>query len=178
MKKKPYQLNNVYRLLEPGPVLLVTTEYKGKSDVMAMSWHMMVDFMPPLVACIISNDHFSFKLLKKSKECVLNIPTKKIASKVVACGNVSGADLDKFKKFKLSTSPGSVVKAPLLDECYASLECVVADSHLATKYNLFILEVKKAWAEPYKKYPKTLHHLGRGQFMTAGKTFKLPSKMK
>ena len=49
--KKSLLLSKVYRLLEPGPVVLVTTAGKGKADIMALSWHMMIDFEPPLVGC-------------------------------------------------------------------------------------------------------------------------------
>ena len=49
--KKSLSLSKVYRLLEPGPVVLVTTDGKGKADIMALSWHMMIEFEPPLVGC-------------------------------------------------------------------------------------------------------------------------------
>jgi flavin reductase (DIM6/NTAB) family NADH-FMN oxidoreductase RutF len=178
MKKKSYPLAQVYRLLEPGPVVLVTTAYRGKTNIMTMSWQTMIDFEPPIVACVISDRNYSFELLRKSKECVLNIPTLDIAKQVVGCGNVHGESLDKFNEFQLTPEPASVVKAPLIAECYASLECKVIDSKLANKYNLFFLEVLKAWVAPLKKYPSTLHHLGMGRFMLAGKVIKLPSKMK
>ncbi|MDG0817573.1 flavin reductase family protein [Bdellovibrio svalbardensis] len=178
MKKRNYPLKDVYRLLEPGPVALVTTSYRGESNIMTMSWQTMIDFEPPIVACVISNRNHSFEMIRKSKECVLNIPTLEIAKQVVGCGNTSGDSVDKFKKFKLTALPATTVKAPLIDECYASLECKVIDSKLANKYNLFFLEVQKAWVAPLKKYPSTLHHFGDGHFMIAGKTIKLASKMK
>ena len=178
MTKKDYPLGKVYGLLEPGPVVLLTTFFRGKSNVMTMSWHTMIDFEPPIIACVISNQDHSFEMLKKSKECVLNIPTVNLAKQVVACGNTSGRDIDKFKKFNLTTHPASTVKAPLIEECYASLECKVINSRLSKQYNLFFLEVQKAWVTPLKKYPLTLHHFGNGRFMVAGKVIKLPSKMK
>ncbi|MGZ3742884.1 MAG: flavin reductase family protein [Pseudobdellovibrionaceae bacterium] len=178
MKKKTFPLAQVYQLLEPGPVILVTTAYQGKMNIMTMSWQTMIDFEPPIVACVISNRNDSFEMLKKSKECVLNIPTAELARKVVGCGNTHGGALDKFKKFHFTPLPASTVKAPLLEECFASLECKVTDSRLVNKYNLFFLTVQKAWAAPLKKYPSTLHHYGEGRFMVAGKTIKLPSKMK
>lgn len=75
MKKKNLPLSQVYTLIEPGPVLLVTTAHKEKFNVMTLSWHMMIEFVPPLIGCILSDRNASFDLLKKSKECVLNIPT-------------------------------------------------------------------------------------------------------
>jgi flavin reductase (DIM6/NTAB) family NADH-FMN oxidoreductase RutF len=70
------------------------------------------------------------------------------------------------------------VKAPLIDECYANLECKVVDARMVAKYNFFILGVQKAWIAPLTKRPRTIHHLGKGVFMVAGRTIKLPSKMK
>jgi flavin reductase (DIM6/NTAB) family NADH-FMN oxidoreductase RutF len=52
-------LSKVYQLLEPGPVVLLTTARKGRANVMAMSWHMMVEFEPPLVACLVSGNNYS-----------------------------------------------------------------------------------------------------------------------
>ena len=112
MAKKSYPLSKVYGLLEPGPVVLVTTASGGRPNIMTMSWHTMMEFEPPLVGCVISNRNYSFGLLEASKECVINIPTVDLADKVVGCGNASGADLDKFERFKLTPKPASLVGAP------------------------------------------------------------------
>lgn len=178
MVKKSLPLSKVYRLLEPGPVLLVTSVGKGKADIMAMSWHMMIEFEPPLVGCVISNRNHTFSLVKATKECVINIPTVELAAEVVGCGNTSGRRTDKFKQFRLTPEAGSLVKAPLIDECYANLECKVIDTRMVAAYNVFILEVLKAWIDPSRKNPRTMHHRGKGTFMVAGRTITLPSKMK
>jgi flavin reductase (DIM6/NTAB) family NADH-FMN oxidoreductase RutF len=178
MARKSLPLSEVYRLLEPGPVVLLTTARKGKANVMTMSWHTMMDFEPPIVGCVVSNRDFTFNILKATKECVLNIPTIELAVQVVGCGNTSGRDVDKFKTFHLTPVAASQVQAPLIDECYANLECRVVDAKMVAKYNFFILEVIKAWIDPARKHPETIHHMGRGVFIVAGKTIKLRSKMK
>ncbi len=178
MARKFFPLAQVYRLLEPGPVVMVSTALKGQANIMTMSWHTMIDFEPPIVGCVISNRNLTFSLLLTTRECVINIPTVELAAKVVGCGNTSGRKVDKFKRFHLTAAPASRVKAPLIDECYANLECAVVDTRMAVEYNLFILEVLKAWINPAIKHPRTLHHLGRGNFMVAGRTIKLPSKKK
>ncbi len=178
MAKKSFPLSEVYRLIEPGPVVLVTTAFKGRPNVMTMSWHMMIDFEPPIVGCVISNRNYTFHILKATKECVINIPTQELAAKVVRCGNTSGRKVDKFEAFRLTPIAATRVKAPLIDECYASFECRVVDTSMITKYNLFILEVLQAWIDPSRKNPRTIHHLGKGVFMFAGKTVKLPSRAK
>jgi flavin reductase (DIM6/NTAB) family NADH-FMN oxidoreductase RutF len=176
--KKALPLSGVYRLLEPGPVVLLTTARKGRQNVMTMSWHTMMDFEPPLVGCVVSDRNFTFATLKATKECVINIPTVELAKKVVRCGNVSGRTVDKFAAFRLTPVLAARVAPPLIAECYANLECRVVDAKLAAKYCFFVLEVVKAWIDPGRKRPRTIHHLGRGAFMVAGRTISLPSKMK
>jgi flavin reductase (DIM6/NTAB) family NADH-FMN oxidoreductase RutF len=179
MARKSLPLSKVYGLLEPGPVVLLTTVAgDGRSNIMAMSWHTMLEFEPPLVGCVVSNRNYSFELLQASRECVINIPTVEIAAKVVACGNCSGANIDKFAIFGLTAKPAALVAAPLITECYANLECRVVDSNMVDKYCLFILEVVKAWRDTAVKDPRTIHHQGNGNFMVAGERIKLKSKMK
>lgn len=178
MKKRAFRLSQVYQLLEPGPVVMVTTARRGRPNIMTLSWHTMMDFEPPIVGCIISNRNYSFGILKATKECVINIPTSDLAATAVACGNTSGRIIDKFTAFHLTPVPASCVAPPLINECYANLECKVVDARLVTKYNFFILEVLKAWIDPSKKDPRTIHHLGKGAFMVAGRKIKLPSTMK
>ena len=178
MPKKSFPLSKVYRLLEPGPVVLVTTASKGHANIMTQSWHTMLEFEPPLVACVVSNRNYSFDILKATRECVINIPTVELAKQVVGCGNCSGKAVEKFKKFGLTPMDASYVKAPLIDECYANLECKVVDSKLIAKYNLFILEVVKAWIDPAQKHTQTMHHQGMGTFMVADQTMRLPSRLK
>jgi flavin reductase (DIM6/NTAB) family NADH-FMN oxidoreductase RutF len=171
-------LSEVYGLLEPGPVVLLTTAAKGRANVMTQSWHTMIEFEPPMVACVVSNRNFTFNALKATKECVINIPTVELAEKVVACGNISGREADKFATIGLTPAAASRVRAPLIAECYANLECRVVDTREVNRYCLFILEVLKAWIDPAKKHPRTIHHMGRGTFMVAGRTIKLRSKAK
>jgi len=178
MSRKNLPLAKVYRLLEPGPVVLVTTARGDSRDIMAMSWHTMLEFEPPLVGCVISNRNHSFKLLKATRECVINLPAVALTEQVVGCGNTSGARVDKFARFGLTPVAAAFVGAPLIAECFAQLECRVVDTRMVPKYCFFVLEVVKAWIDPAVKAPRTLHHRGRGRFMVAGAEIKLKSKMK
>lgn len=178
MAKTSFPLSNVYGLLEPGPVVLVATAGAGRPNIMTMSWHTMLEFEPPMLGCVISNHNYTFDLLTASRECVINIPTMDLAEQVVGVGNCSGREVDKFTTFGLTTAPAECVKAPLVDECYANLECKLVDDAMVDKYNLFILEVCQAWIDPAKTDPRTLHHRGCGVFIVAGETIKLPSDKK
>jgi len=170
-------LSQVYQLLEPGPVVLLTTARKGRANIMTMSWHMMVEFEPPLIACVVSSADYSFAALRATKECVIAIPALELAPKVVEIGNCSGRDVDKFERFGLTSAPAELVEPPLVVECFANLECKVVDSRLVNKYNLFVLEVLKAWSDPAQKNPRTIHHQGYGRFVVDGETIKLKSRM-
>ncbi len=174
---KDLPLSKIYQLLEPGPVVLLTTAHKGRANVMTMSWHMMVDFEPPLVACIVSNRDHSFRALRTTKECVIAIPAVELAPVVVEIGNCSGRDVDKFEAFHLTPMKTERVGPPLVAECFANLECKVVDTRLVNRYNLFVLEVLKGWIDSMKKNPKTIHHQGFGSFVVDGETIKLRSKM-
>ncbi len=176
MKELP--LAKVYQLLEPGPVVLLTTADHGRANVMTMSWHMMVEFEPPLVACVVSEANHSFAALRKTRQCVIAIPALALAEKIVQIGNCSGRDVDKFSAFGLTPLPAENVAAPLVGECFANLECEVADTRMVNKYNLFLLEVVKAWHDPKQKNPKTIHHRGYGTFAVDGEIIKLKSKMR
>ncbi len=173
---KDLPLSKVYQLLEPGPVVLLTTARKGHANIMTLSWYMMVEFEPPLIACVVSNANYSFAAIRATKECVIAIPALELAPKVVAIVNCSGRDVDKFKRFGLTPAAAKRVAPPLVAECFANLECRVVDTRLVNEFNLFILKVLKAWIDPAQKHPKTIHHHGYGRFAVDGEMIKLKSR--
>jgi flavin reductase (DIM6/NTAB) family NADH-FMN oxidoreductase RutF len=169
-------LAKVYQTIEPGPVVLLVTAEDGHANVMTMSWHMMVDFEPPLIACIVSEGDYSFAALCATRECVIAIPAVELAETVVAIGNSSGRTIDKFEAFALTKVTAKRVGVPLIAECFVNLECRVADTTLVDKYGLFILEVLKAWQDPKQKRARTIHHQGYGTFVVDGEQIKLKSR--
>src|SRR5262245_22636751 len=166
--KKDFPVGNIRRFLEPGPIVLVSSAWRGETNIMTMGWHMIMEFEPSLVGCYIRTKRSSFDMVRNSRECVINIPTADLAPKVVGIGNTSGADVDKFAKFKLTAIAGEKVKAPLIGECFANLECKLVDSSLIRKYSLFVLEVVKAHVATSPEYPRTIHYRGGGVFMISG----------
>jgi flavin reductase (DIM6/NTAB) family NADH-FMN oxidoreductase RutF len=139
MARRSFPLSKVYRLLEPGPVVMITAACNGRPNIMTMSWHTMIDFEPPLVGFVICNRNHSFGMLKAPNECVINIPTVKIAEKVVGYGNSSGADMDKLETFGLTPRPAAQVKASHIEDCFANLEFRVADTKMVARYCLFVV---------------------------------------
>ncbi|MDE1943743.1 MAG: flavin reductase family protein, partial [Betaproteobacteria bacterium] len=109
------KLSRAFTLLEPGPVVLVTTHDGKKDNIMTLSWTLVVDFTP-VFAITTGKWNYSFAALKKTRECVLAIPTIDLLDEVVGIGTCSGSDTDKFDQFGLTPLPGKVVKAPLIKE--------------------------------------------------------------
>ncbi len=177
-KKTDLPVEKIRKFLEPGPIVLVSSSWKGKNNIMTMGWHTVMEFSPSLIGCLISSGNYSYEMIKKSGECVINIPTADLLEAIIGIGNSSGADTDKFSKFGLTAAKADKVKAPLIKECYANFECKISDSHLLPEYNFFILEVVKAHAAVAPKYPKTVHYRGEGVFMISGKNIALPEKFK
>ena len=166
--KKDFPVSNIRRLLEPGPVVLVSSAWRGRTNIMTMGWHAVIEFTPSLVGCVIAETNISFEMIRKSRECVINVPTDDLVNQVVVIGNCSGDEVDKFERFHLTPVAADRVKAPLIRECYANLECRIADTRLVKKYNFFILEVVKAHVATTPAYPRTLHYRGEGVFIRSG----------
>ena len=177
-KKKDFPVEKIRRFLEPGPIVLVSSAYKGETNIMSMGWHTVLEFSPSLIGCMITSSNHSFDMIKKSKECVINIPTVDLINEVVGIGNVHGEKVDKFEKFKLTPVEAEKVDVPLIKECYANFECKLVETSLVGKYNFFIFEVVKAHAAVTPKYPKTIHYTGDGVFMISGDHMNLKKKFK
>jgi flavin reductase (DIM6/NTAB) family NADH-FMN oxidoreductase RutF len=167
--KLDFPVSRVRRYLEPGPIVLVSSHWQGKHNVMTLGWHTVLEFNPSLVGCMISGGNHSFSMIRKSRECVINLPTTALTETVVRIGNCTGANIDKFAEFGLTPQQGDSVQAPLIRECHASFECRIFDDALVSKYNFFIFEVVKAHVAARPKHPETLHYTGDGVFILSGK---------
>jgi flavin reductase (DIM6/NTAB) family NADH-FMN oxidoreductase RutF len=160
------KLSKAFTLIEPGPVVLVTTSDGGKNNVMTISWTMVVDFTPQFALTTGAWNH-SFKALRKTRECVIAIPAVDMLDKVVGIGTCSGADTDKFDKFRLTPLPAKRVGAPLIKECLANIECKVVD--IVGRHNIVVLEAVAAHVDPGRKETRMLHAVGDGTFIADGR---------
>lgn len=168
--KKDYPVSNIRHFLEPGPIVLVSSKWQGQTNIMTMGWHMVMEFTPSLVGCIIAGGNHSYEMVRNSGECVINLPSAEMVDTVVGIGNCSGAEVDKFAQFKLSKAKASKVDAPMIRECPANFECRLYDDSMLERYNLFIFEVVKAHVSAAAEKIESLHYQGMGQFMLSGKT--------
>lgn len=163
------------RLLNHGPLVLISSTWEDKIDVTPVAWHMPVSKVPPIIAFTISEEHFIYKCILKSKEFAVNIPSPGIIREIIQCGTESGADVDKLRMTGLSTELPRVIKAPVLKTAIAVLECtLLEDKYLLEHYNIVLGEVKYAEIEPlafdghwlFKDQDlKTVHHLGDMTFV-------------
>ena len=177
-RKKDFPLDQIRRFLEPGPIVLVSSAWRGKTNIMTMGWHMILSFEPSLIGCYIWSANHSYEMIQKSGECVINIPTFDMAETVADIGNTTGAEIDKFETFALTAEKGETVAAPLIAQCYANFECKVADASLLDRYGMFVLEAVKAHVPASPKYPKTIHYRGEGVFMVSGRNVSLRERFK
>lgn len=160
------KLSRAFTLIEPGPVVLVTTCDGGKNNIMTISWTMVLDFTPVFAITTGAWNH-SFEALRKTRECVIAIPTVDLLDRVVGIGTCSGAATDKFAKFGLTAVAGKAVKAPLIAECLANMECKVVD--IVAKHNIVVLEAVAAHIDPARKEKRMVHAVGDGTFIVDGR---------
>lgn len=177
-KKSDFPVHEIRRFLEPGPVVLVSSHWQGKNNIMTMGWHTVMEFSPSLIGCMITAANHSYEMIRKSKECVINIPTYDLIDEIISIGNTTGADTDKFETCSLTAEKATIVGAPLIKECFASYECRVVDGSMLDKYNFFVLEVVKAHAATTPRYPKTVHYRGNGIFMVSGRNLDYSASFK
>ena len=176
-------LSLAYRLLHPRNTILVSCAGKdGKPNIITLAWSMPVSLNPPLVAVSIAPKRYSHKLIEESKEFVINIPTMEIVKETLYCGRVSGRNVDKFKEAKLTATPAKKVKAPIIKECIAHLECVVDQQIKAGDHTIFLGRVVAAYAndgvfsETFDiKKAKLVYHLGGDAFTTTSDEVVTPS---
>ena len=163
---KKLQISKAFTLMESGPVVLVTTNDGKKNNIMTISWTMVMDFSP-IFAITTGPWNYSFAALRKTKECVISIPTVDMLDTVIGIGTCSGADTDKFEKFTLTPLKGKNVKAPIIKECLANIECKVVD--IVKKHNIVVLEGVAAYFDDSRKVKRTVHAVGDGTFIVDGR---------
>jgi flavin reductase (DIM6/NTAB) family NADH-FMN oxidoreductase RutF len=171
-----FPLNRAFTFVESGPVLLISTAYQGKSNLMTVSCHASMGFEPTLGICL-GPWNFSHTALVETGECVVAIPHAGLLEKVVDIGNCSGGDMDKFAEFNLHKETAQDVAAPLVSECLYNLECRVVNSSLAEDYNFFVLRGVRAWSNPDPADARSFHAVGDGTFIIDGETVNLRHKM-
>jgi flavin reductase (DIM6/NTAB) family NADH-FMN oxidoreductase RutF len=175
----PVALDKAYRLLNHGPVVLVSSAHGDARNVMAAAWSMPIDFSPPKVAVVVDARSFSRQLIEASGEFAINIPCRNQIEAVLKAGIASGRDTDKFAHTGFKSFAGHRIAAPLIEGCAGWLECrVITEPHNEAAYDLFIGEVISAQADDRvfrdgrwnmtDDNLRTLHYLSGGTFFATG----------
>ncbi len=175
----PVPLRRAYKLINHGPTTLITSAFESRQNVMTAAWVMALDFEPAKLVAVIAAGTYTRKLIEGSGEFVVNVPKASMIEEVYAAGQASGEDIDKITSLSLTTSPASIVHAPMVEGCAAWLECRVApEPHMQEAYDLFVGEVLAAWADDAMfvdglwQFPtdgdRALHHLSAGAFILSG----------
>ncbi|MCX8017704.1 MAG: flavin reductase family protein [Rhodocyclaceae bacterium] len=180
--RTPIDLSHAYRLLNHGPVTLISSAHAGATNVMAAAWAMPLDFEPPKVAVVIDARTYTRELVEASGEFALNIPCRAQAHQVLAAGSVSGRELDKFAHAGFTPLGAEKIAAPLVAGCVAWLECrVLPRPDNQRQHDLFLAEVVAAQADTRvfaagrwrfaDDALRTLHYFGGGSFAMTGDPF-------
>lgn len=175
----PVELRRSYRLLNHGPVVLVTSAAGGRTNVMPAAWVMPIDFEPPLVAAVIAQGTFTRELVDASGELALSIPPASMLDAVYEAGKLDGHEVDKWSRVGFTPAPATRVAAPLVEGCLGWLECRVVDRSLADRMDLFVCETLAAWADDdvfrdgewrfaEGDARRTVHHVAGGRFFLTG----------
>ena len=160
------KIGKAFTLIESGPVVFVTTSDGEKHNSMTISWTMVVDFTP-VFAITTGPWNYSYAALRKYKECVIAIPTVDLIDQVVGVGTCSGADTDKFAKFRLNSVKSTHVRPPLIKECLANIECRVVD--IIRRHDIVVLKGIAAYLDSSRKEKRTIHAIGDGTFVVDGR---------
>lgn len=158
-------LDRAFTLLEPGPVVLVTTHDGRKANIMTITWTMVRGFSAEF-AMTTGPWNYSYAALCDSRECVLAIPAADLIDTAVGIGTCSGTDTDKFAKFGLTPLPARHVRAPLIAECLANIECRVVD--IIEPHSIVLLQGVAAYFDGARQEQRMLHAVGDGTFVVDG----------
>jgi flavin reductase (DIM6/NTAB) family NADH-FMN oxidoreductase RutF len=132
------------RIINHGPVVLVTSGGSRNPNILTIAWSMPVSKDPPYVAVSIGDTRYSHKLIVEKNEFVICVPPASLIDQVWRCGKTTGATADKFKDTGLHPAPSMKVETPGIQECIANLECRVVDRVSAGDHTVFIGEVVRA----------------------------------
>jgi flavin reductase (DIM6/NTAB) family NADH-FMN oxidoreductase RutF len=183
----PVPLAKAYRLLNHGPVVLVSSAHGGVTNVMAAAWSMPLDFDPPKVSVVIDKSTLTRSLVEGSASFALNLPCRAMAAQTLGVGTDSARTVpDKLVRHGVSTFQSGPAGLPLVQGCVGWLLCrVIPEPHIQQTYDLFIGEVVAAWADSrvfsdgrwhFEDAPdelRTLHYVAGGQFYVTGESLQV-----
>ncbi len=175
-KKSDINLGRANRLINMGPVILITSQYKDKSNIFTAAWNMPVSHKPPIVAIASQKNNFSSELIQKSKAFTINIPDRFLKKEIIFCGKTTGREVNKFKECNFNTIPSKANNTPVIEECIGHIECKLSSTIEVGDHYLFIGDVVSAYADEDKfdfehnvwvlEKANLINHIGGSYFST------------
>ena len=134
-------------ITSPIPPTLVSCGTVDAPNVLTVAWTGILCTRPPIVYISVRPERYSYDLIKRTGEFVINLPTERLVRAVDMCGVKSGRNCDKFALTGLTPQPSSQVSAPLVAECPVNIECRVRDTVQLGSHDMFIADVTAAHIE-------------------------------
>lgn len=164
------------RLMVAGPLVLVTTSWRGQHDIAPVAWSMPLSADPPFIGVAVHPSRHTHDMMRFSQEFALNFPGPGLLNFAQYFGTTSGRDVDKFETSKLATFNARKIDAKLLEGCVAWIECGVEDVLRIGDHSLFVGRVAAVSAEDeaYNELwtlqgeERPLHYLGGSSYATLG----------
>ena len=135
-------------MLYPLPAVMVSvTDGQGNDNIITVAWTGTICTNPPMVYISVRPSRYSYEMIKKTGEFVINLTTEDLAFATDYCGVRSGRDVDKFKEAHLTREPAQFVKAPMIKESPVSIECKVTEVKELGSHHMFLAEVLAVHAQ-------------------------------
>jgi len=179
MEHREIPLNEAYRLINTGPVVIVSSVSKDKKyNTAPIAWASPARKEPTQVLICVGKRHKTFFNISETKVFSAGIPNINQVEIIKAAGSVSGNDTDKFLELNIKTVPSQKIDCIVPAGMIGNIECKVVDVFETDLVAMFLGEAVYASADPaayngeriLSELPagKTVHHLGNKLFMTLG----------
>ena len=175
--RRTLEPTDALRLLNGGPVVLLTTRFRNETNVMPAIWTVPLSRRPPLIGVAVNPSRHTHDMVRFAEEFALNFPGRDLLNHTHYFGAVSGVDVGKLELSKLPTFRASKIDAPLIENCLAHIECGLEDSLRLGDHTLFIGRVlvvqaeadafEEVWLVGERDY-RPLHYLGLDRYAVLG----------
>lgn len=176
MAKQTWKPGN---MLYPLPAVMVSvTDGEGNDNIITIAWAGTICTNPPMVSISVRPSRYSYEMIKKTGEFVINLTTEKLAFATDYCGVRSGRDVDKFKEMNLTKEKADFVRAPMIGESPVSIECKVREVKELGSHHMFLADVlavhaEEAYMDENNKFQLNLAKpivYSHGEYLTAGRS--------
>lgn len=126
------------RLLNPGPVAIVTTSWRAGTNAAPIAWTAPLSMNPPLVGCVIHPHRHTADMIRFSEEFAINIPGPRLLKQTHFLGTQSGLNVNKLEAAGLELFRGQRTEPPLIEGCLAWIECGLQDVIAIGDHTMFV----------------------------------------